>query len=101
MRPRDSPKSYINFFKSQLTKVSNCGKEVYALSFINRLQIAHPLYIYLMKHNITKMNEILTRAQPYIQLEEAMKASSNHTAKPGDGGGKLKSPHEALDRAQD
>jgi len=47
------------------------------------------------------MSEVLSRAQPYIQLEEAMKASSNHYTKPGDNGGKLKSPREAPDHAQD
>jgi len=47
------------------------------------------------------MSKILTRAQPYIQLEEAMKASSNHSAKSGDGEGKSKFPHKAPDRNQD
>jgi len=28
-------KSYINFFQSQLIKVSNCGEEVSALAFIS------------------------------------------------------------------
>ena len=53
------------------------------------------MYKYLLKHNIAKMSEVLSRAQPYIQLEEARKASSNHSAKSGEGGGKSKSPHEA------
>jgi len=43
------------------------------------------------------MSEILTRAQPYIQLEEAMKASFDHPAKPSDSGGKSKSLLEAPD----
>ena len=61
----------------------------------------HPLYKYLLKHNIAKMSEVLSRAQPYIQLEEAMKASSNQSMKSGEGGGKSKSPYEASDHLQD
>jgi len=41
------------------------------------------------------MGEVISQAQPYIQLEEAMKAFFNHSAKPGDGGGKSKSLYEA------
>jgi len=95
MSQGDNPKLYINFFQNQFIKVSNCGKEVAALTFISMLQVTHPLYKYLLKHNVIKMSEVLTQAQPYIQLEEAMKASSSHSAKLGDGGGKSKSPHEA------
>jgi len=40
------------------------------------------------------MSEVHSRAQPSIQLEETMKASSNHSAKPGDDGGKTRSPRE-------
>jgi len=40
-------------------------------------------------------------AQRYIQLEEAMRASANHSAKRGDNGGKLTSPHEAVAHVQD
>ena len=38
------------------------------------------------------MSEILSLAQPYIQLEEAMKTFFNHTMKHGDVGEKLKYP---------
>jgi len=75
MRPRDNLKSYINFFQGQLAKVSSCGEEVSAFAFINGLQVLHP-YKHLLKHNFTKMSEVLSRAQPYIQLEETMKAFS-------------------------
>jgi len=96
MMQGDRLKSYLNFFQNQL-KVSKCGEEVAALACISRLQVAHPLYKHLLKHNIGKMSEILIRAQPYIQFEEAMKASSDHLAKPSDGVGKSKSPREAPD----
>ena len=75
MRQRDSLKLYINFFQNQRTKVNNCREEVAAHAFIIRLQVTHPLYKHLLKYNVAKMSEILTRAYPYIQLEEAMKAS--------------------------
>ena len=37
MRLRDSLKSYVNFFQSQLDKVSNRGEEVTTLAFISGL----------------------------------------------------------------
>jgi len=66
MRQEDSLKSYINLFQSQLTKVSNCGEEVSTFTFISGLQVTHPLYKHLLKHNVAKMSEVLSRAQPYI-----------------------------------
>ena len=86
-RQRDSLKSYINLFQSQLIKVSSYGEEVFALAFISGLHVANPLYKHLLKHNIAKMSKVLYETQPYIQLEEAMKAFSNHSVKPGIGGG--------------
>jgi len=100
-RQGDSLKSYISFFQSQLAKIPNCSEDVSALSFISRLQISHPLCKLLLKYNVTRMSEVLLRVQPYIQLDEAMKTSFNHTVKHDDVGGKLKSPHEASTHAQD
>ena len=57
MRPEDSIKSYINFFQSQFTKVSNCREEVSAFAFISGLQVTHPLYKHLQKLNVVKMSE--------------------------------------------
>jgi len=101
LRQEDSLKLYINFFQSQLTKISNCGEEVSTLAFISRLEVTHSLYKHILKHNAAKISEVLSRAQPYILLEEAMKASSNRWAKPGDGEAKSKSLHEAFDHIQD
>jgi len=81
MRPGDNLKSYINFFQSQLAKVSNCGEEASALAFISGLQVTHSLYKHLLKHNVAKMSEALSQAQLFIQLEEIMKASSNPSTK--------------------
>jgi len=82
MRPEASLKSYINFLQNQLTKVSNCDEEVFVLAFISRLQVTHPLYKHLLKHNVAKMSEAFSQAQPYIQLEEAIKTSSNPSTQP-------------------
>ena len=53
MRQSDSLKSYIAFFQSQRVKVPNCSKDVSALAFISGLQVSHPMYKYLLKHNVT------------------------------------------------
>jgi len=58
MRQGDSFKSYINFFQSQLTKVSNYGEEISAFAFFSRLQVTHALHKHLLKHNVTKMSEV-------------------------------------------
>ena len=71
------------------------------LIFISRLQVSHPLYKHLLKHNVTRMSKILSRAQPYVQLEEVMKTSVNYSAKRDNDGGKSKSLHEASAHAQD
>ena len=101
MRQSDNFKSYIGYFQSQLAKVPNCGEDISALTFISGLQVSHPLYKHLLKYNITRMSDVLSRAQPYNQLEEAVKTSFNHSAKPDDHRGKLKSPHEASTHAHD
>jgi len=66
MRPGDSLKSYINFFHSELAKVYNHGEEISALTFISGLQVTHPLYKYLLKHNIVKMSEALSGATIHL-----------------------------------
>ena len=88
MRQGDSLKSYIGFFQSQLAKVLSCDEDVSALTFIRGLQVSHPLYKHLLKYDVTGISNVLSRAKPYIQLDEARKISSNHSAKPGDHEGK-------------
>ena len=51
IRPSDSLKSYISYFQNQLTKAANCGEDISALTFFNRLQVSHPLYKHLLKHD--------------------------------------------------
>jgi len=101
MRQSDSLKSYISFFQSQLAKVSNYREDIFVLTFISGLHVSHSLYKHLFKHNVTRMSEVLSRVQPYIQLKEAMNTSFNHTAKHDDIGGKSKSPYEVSAHAQD
>ena len=36
---------------------------------------------YLLKQDVTRMNELISRAQPYIQSEEAMKSLVNQSLK--------------------
>jgi len=98
MRQSDNLKSYIGYFQSQLAKISNCGEDVSVLAFISGLQVSHPLYKHLLKHNVTRMSEVLSRAQPYIQLE-VMKTFANYSAKRDRG--KSKALHEASAHAQD
>ena len=62
--------------------------------FIRGMQISHPLYKHLLKHDITQMSETLSRAQPYIQLEEEMKSSTNQSLKCGNNKEKLKSQYK-------
>jgi len=83
IRQSDILKSYIGYFQSQLAKVPNCGEDISALAFFSGLQVSHPMYKYLIRHNITQMSKVLSQAQSYIQLEEAMKTSTNHSVKPG------------------
>jgi len=76
MKPPDSLKVYICYFKNQLAKVHNCSKDTSAITFISGLWVTHLLYKHLVKY-VTCWSEILYQAQLYIQLEEAMMNSTN------------------------
>ena len=39
------------------------------------------MYKYLLKYDVTLMSKVLSRIQPYVLLEEAMKSSVNHSLK--------------------
>ena len=60
MRPSDSFKLYIDYFQNHLAKVPNCGEDVSALTFIRRSQVSHLLYKHLLKHDVTRMSEVLS-----------------------------------------
>ena len=74
-----------------MAKVCNCSEDVLVLAFISELQVPHPLYKHMLKHDISQMSEVLSRAQPHIQLEEAMKNFVNHSLKRGNDGEKMNS----------
>jgi len=93
MRHSDSLKTYIGYFQNQLAKVHNYSEDASAPAFISGLRITHPLYKHLVKYNVTRWSEVLYRAQPYIQLEEAMKSSANPSFNRGEDRTKLKPQH--------
>ena len=76
MTPTDGLKAYIGYFQNQLPKVHNYSEDAFAIAFINKLRVTHPLYKHLVNYNVIRWSEILYRAQPYIQLEETMKSST-------------------------
>ena len=59
----ESLKNYINYFQSQMSLLYNCNEDVDDAAFINGLQITNPFYKHLMKNDVTKMKDILIRAQ--------------------------------------
>jgi len=59
-RQGNNLKSYIGCFQSQLAKVSDCNEDISAITFISELQVSHPMYKHLLKHNVTRMSEILS-----------------------------------------
>jgi len=66
MRKCDSLKSYIGYFQSQLAKVPNCVEASLHLHSSTGCKSLTSLYKHLMKHIVTQMIEVLSRAQPYI-----------------------------------
>ena len=49
--------------------IYNYNDDVAAAAFIRGLQVTHSLYKQLVKYEITKMRDILTRVHKYIQIE--------------------------------
>ena len=94
MRHGDYLKSYISYFQSQLAKVS-LRWECFCIRIHQRAASFSPLYKHLLKHDVTRMSEVLSRAQLCIHLEEAIKSSTNHSVKRGDDGEKFKPQYEA------
>jgi len=61
--------------------IYNCNDDVATAAFIAGLEINHSFYKHLVKHNVTNMKYILSRAQKYIQLEEAIRNTTNRSTK--------------------
>ena len=51
--------------------VYNCNDDFAAAAFIAELQTDHFFYKHLVKHDVINMKDIMSRAQKYIQVEEA------------------------------
>jgi len=57
MRQGDNLKLH-RLFRNRLAKVSSCGDDVSALAFIGEMQVSHPLYKYLLKHDVTQISKV-------------------------------------------
>ena len=66
MKPGESLTHYVSY----LTLVYNYN-DVVTVAFINGLQVFHSFYKHLVKHEVTKMRDILSRSKKYIQIENA------------------------------
>jgi len=61
--------------------VYNYNEDVIVVVFITRLQVTHLFYKHLVKNNVTKMRDILIRAQKYMQIKEATWAVTSRPPK--------------------
>ena len=61
--------------------VYNCNDNVDAAAFISGLKVTNSFYKYLVKHEVTKTRDVLTRAKKYIQIEGATRNSTNRSHK--------------------
>ena len=62
MKARESLKSNVNYFQSQMIMVYNCNEDVAPAAFISGLRVTNPLYKHLAKNDVIKMRDILVRA---------------------------------------
>ena len=46
--------------------VYNCNDDVTAVMFVSGLKVTHSFYKHLVKYEVTKMRDILSRPQKYI-----------------------------------
>ena len=63
--------------------IYNYNEDVAAAAFISELQVTHSFYKHLLKNDVTKMTDILIRAQKYMQIEEATLAVTSRPPKQG------------------
>ena len=61
--------------------VYNYSDHVVVVVFTTRMQTDHSFYQHLVKNDIYSMKDILSRAQKYIQLEEAIAGSRSQPPK--------------------
>jgi len=48
----------------------NCNDDVAVVTFVRGLQVTYS-YTHLVKYEVTRLRDILSRAQKYIQIEDA------------------------------
>ena len=60
MKQEETFKCYISYFHSQMAPVHNYNDDIVAAAFIVILQTDHFFYKYLMKHDVTSINDILS-----------------------------------------
>jgi len=65
-----------------MAPVYNYKDDMVATAFISGMQVTHS-YKHLLKHEVTKMRDILTHAQKYIQIEDGTQSSANRSPKRG------------------
>ena len=80
MKLRESLKHFVSYFQSQMALLYNCNDNVIAVAFISGLQVSHS-YKHLVKYEVTRKRDILSRAQKYIQIEDATRGETNHSLK--------------------
>ena len=63
MKQEETLKCYIGYFQSQVALVYNCSDNVIVVAFIAGLQISDSSYKHLVKNDVTKIKDILSRAR--------------------------------------
>ena len=83
MKPRESLKHYVSYYQSQTALAYNRNDDVAATSFVSGLQVTHSFHKHLVKYEVTKIKEILSRAQKYIQIEDVTRRAVNRSTRGG------------------
>jgi len=68
MSSKESLKSYVNYFQSQMSLVYNCNGDVATAAFISGLQVTRPFYKHLVKNDVTKMRDIIVEHRSTCKL---------------------------------
>ena len=75
------PKKLVSYFQSQMSLVYNYNDDISVAASIRGLQATHLFYKHLVKNDVTKIRDILVRALKYMQIEEAIWATTSHRPK--------------------
>jgi len=70
-------------FSESNVLVYNCKDDIFAAASISGIQVIHSFYKHLVKLEVTKIRDILARAQKYIQIEDATRGCTNCSPKQG------------------